>query len=160
VALEPKDRYFVDRKLGCRGHKMFNARDPAYQDEMAGEAERFFAQRFELPEPDNLPDRGWDFKIGGVTIDVKWTDYNDGRLLLKCDSRSRADVYVLVVGKTPQAFRIVGYAYAAKLKASQKDLGHGPVYALDQAQLNPSVRKLIDTLRKLYPDATASNPTQ
>lgn len=83
-----------------------------------------------------------DARLGKLTIDVKQTKYENGRLL--CTTRKRAaeekicDAYVLVTGEVPY-FIIRGW-YPSNLlfkDTNIQDLGHGPTYCKAQYELFP-----------------------
>ena len=102
-------------------------------------AELAFAKHFNIcPDMSIKPvGGGSDGILKGKTIDVKVTSYPDGRLLAHPNKKKDpSDVFVLLVGKMPK-YRIAGYALAEDLihPNNLTDLGHGPVYAMNQSSL-------------------------
>jgi len=76
----------------------------------------------------------------GLTVDVKTTHHENGRLIsIRHKVEKQADLYALVVGRFPR-YRLVGLATAEELFSDEslKDLGHGPTYMLDQDRLSLS----------------------
>jgi hypothetical protein len=89
-----------------------------------------------------------DARIGGMTIDVKTTVRESGRLLATLKKAARAcDVYVLAIGQTLD-YRLAGWAFSDELidEINMMNLGYGWVYALDQSQLHP-IAELIEASR-------------
>ena len=75
----------------------------------------------------------------GRWIDVKATVYTSGRLLAApWKTEDGVDWFVLVIGRFPE-YRIAGAMPAGRLLRPErlKDLGRGPGYAVDQAELVP-----------------------
>jgi hypothetical protein len=111
---------------------------------MAGAAETFVAIIFSvhyIPRTEG-PDDGvdWEMPSDGRTVDVKWAEKEHYRLLCDMNSRTRADIYVLVTGERPESLVFRGWATADELHASilpELRPGQGPVYGLTQAQLHP-----------------------
>lgn len=63
----------------------------------------------EGPSSENRPDGGYDFKVLGISFDVKFTEHKDGRLIFQSIKKFRADAAMLVVpGDSELEFRIVG----------------------------------------------------
>ena len=80
----------------------------------------------------------------GLTIDVKSTQYQNGRLLVAQWKKSKAaDLYILVIGKFPR-YLIAGFAPCAEVFDSSRliNLGRGPGYAVEQTQLH-SISRLF-----------------
>ena len=78
----------------------------------------------------------WTLQLGAV--DVKATTWRNGRLLAQPSKLNleKVDNYALMVGKFP-TYRYVGSATSEELLHPQSitDMGHGPVYALNQSEL-------------------------
>ena len=78
----------------------------------------------------------WTLELGSV--DVKATKWRKGRILAQPSkiNLEKVDNYVLMVGQFP-SYRYVGSASSEELLHPQSitDMGHGPVYALNQSQL-------------------------
>lgn len=80
---------------------------------------------------------GTDARVGSITVDVKATRYEDGRLLATRKKAAFAcDRFVLVVG-TPPNLRVAGWCHADELLDSSNiiNLGHGEGYGLNQVDL-------------------------
>lgn len=82
-----------------------------------------------------------DFILDGETWDVKTTDREYGRLLVrksKAEQGKLSEYYVLVIGAMP-SYRIAGYAHKDEIVEEDNlmDLGYGPTYALPQSKLHP-----------------------
>ena len=79
-----------------------------------------------------------DTKLFGSLWDVKTTDREDGRLLVRPAKigQKACEYYVLVIGKMPN-YRIVGWIHASDLfwPHNLKDLGYGKTYVIEQDQL-------------------------
>jgi len=107
---------------------------------MAGAAEDFACRFFGVYSPkiaDGL-DAGWDLTLrDGRRVDVKWTPRDDGHLLCDMESKSKAEVFLLVVGEDPSDFLIAGWASRDRLFSSVINLGHGDTFGLAQADLAP-----------------------
>jgi len=89
-----------------------------------------------------------DARIGGMTIDVKTTVRESGRLLATLKKASHTcDVYVLAVGQDLN-YRLAGWAFSDELidEINMIDLGRGLVYALDQSALHP-ITELVEASR-------------
>jgi len=89
---------------------------------------------------------GFDAQLHGMSVDVKTTRYENGKLLATLGkSIASADIYVLVVGTIPE-YRIAGWVHGVTLihPRNIRDLGRGPGYALDQHDLLPA-RLLLRT---------------
>ena len=90
------------------------------------------------PELSITPDKGYDTKYNGLTIDVKSTTVESGRLLVRPEKQdSPADWYVLVTGTFPGPYMIRGFMHKNDLFKPDylTDLGHGPTYAVPQSHL-------------------------
>ena len=110
-------------------------------------AEKTVADALGLPLQDYITpgktDPGYDFTTNrGLKIDVKGTDRPNGNLLVPCDSKMTADVYMLViVDKSTECGRIVGWIGSDDvLSAPKKDFGrkeNGEVYFVEASKLRP-----------------------
>jgi hypothetical protein len=145
-------RYERARAAGRR-NKVEPVRDGALQDDMAEAAECFFADRYGLPRPAFTgPDPGWDFIVANrawprcrqLVVDVKWTPYANGWLLVEDSTWEKAisNVFVLVVG-TPGRFRLVGYAWHHQFRGQRFEKGQVPCYGLAQDRLHRNVDMLM-----------------
>jgi hypothetical protein len=132
-------RYDNNRKAGNRDQAINVGPDPRWNDAMAAAAEEYVALALGLAYTGDIdkPDRGWDMAMQGRRIQVKWTKYEDGKLIVSPKQTMAADYYVLVTGPTTDDFRIRGWATAKELKSSTTDLGYGITYALPQERLRP-----------------------
>lgn len=66
-------------------------------------------QQEEAPIVGRGPDAGYDFKVGGITFDVKFTEHENGRLLFQSIRKFKADAAMLVTGtKDPCRMIVVG----------------------------------------------------
>jgi len=77
----------------------------------------------EVPQPITGPDRGWDFEVGGIRVDVKSTFHlgDDVHLLLPIDEELRADLYVLAqIDRRRRRGRLLGWATRAEVKAAKR----------------------------------------
>lgn len=77
-----------------------------------------------------------DMVYNGLTIDVKQTDRENGRLFLPYEKRKFCDWYCLVIGELP-VFTIMGFATLRQLRREENiiDVGYGPTYALGRDKL-------------------------
>lgn len=132
-------RYTKDRKQGVVDRAINVGPDPLLNDAMAAAAEEYVAKALGLPFAGAIdkPDRGWDMSFGGRRVQVKWTQYEHGKLIASPMQTNTADYYVLVTGSTTDEFTIAGWATAKELKSSTTDLGYGITYALGQERLRP-----------------------
>lgn len=132
-------RYENDRRRGIVDKAIHIEGDPRWTDAMAAAAEEFAALALGLRHKGEVhrPDAGWDLSMQGRRIQVKWTRYPDGKLLVHTQQALLADYYVLVTGGTTDTFAIPGWATASELKESVGDLGYGQTYYLTQEQLRP-----------------------
>lgn len=108
-------------------------------DGMIGELA--FGKAFNLwPDLDVRPQSGtYDFlSKQGSKIDVKSTRHKTGKLLVNVKKKpDSADIYVLAVIDGNKV-NIAGYMKTEEIMSDKylTDLGYGPVYAADQANLN------------------------
>jgi len=110
-------------------------------------AEKVVADYLHLPIQDYITpgktDPGYDFVTeNGIKIDVKGTDLVKGNLLVPCDSKMTADVYVfVVVDKSTESGTIIGWALHQEVVAApKKDFGRkdrGAVYFVHTSKLHP-----------------------
>ena len=131
-------RTLVSRAAGITNLKQ--GKQSQHKTEVEGmAAELAFAKAFNIcPDMSIKPVAGGaDGILRGKTVDVKVTSYSGGRLLAHPNKKKApSDVFVLLIGEMPD-YRIAGYAHAADLLHDDNltDLGHGPVYAMDQEKL-------------------------
>ena len=131
-------RTLVNRAAGITNMKQ--GKQSQHKTEVEGmAAELAFAKHFNIcPVMTVKPvSGGSDGILKGKTIDVKVTAYPDGRLLAHPNKKKHpSDIFALLIGEMPN-YRIAGYALAADLihPDNLTDLGHGPVYAMNQSNL-------------------------
>lgn len=140
AAFVAKKRHQSNRQLGVANSKMGDQSDEQTDLEGIG-AEIAFCKLHNV-YPDLDTDGGhpsadaWTLALGAV--DVKATTFTTGRLLARPNKINceKVDHYVLMVGVFP-TYKYVGSATAVDLLHPDQltNLGHGPVYALNQAQL-------------------------
>lgn len=131
-------RYDNNRRRGIKDKAIHIEGDLRLNEALAAAAEEYVAKALGLRHRhDNLgPDRGWDMVMpNGHRVGVKWTHRHDGRLISSPKQTNMADYYVLVTGPDPENFIVQGWATLAELKASLRDLGYGPTYAVNQEDL-------------------------
>jgi hypothetical protein len=83
---------------------------------------------------------GYDCIVNGWRVDVKTTEYRGGKLVASLSKRVEdVDVFALVTGAFPGAYRIAGWAWAVELLQDHTigNLGHGQGYILEQRELEP-----------------------
>lgn len=132
-------RYEINRENSVKNMRMGDQSDAITDLEgIAGEVA--FCLMFNI-----FPDIGMSKYSGGSpdcktrkgnTVDIKTTKYRTGKLLERASSRSKADIYVLMVGELP-TYECVGWIESYKLFKEENlvDLGHGDTYALPQSKL-------------------------
>lgn len=102
----------------------------------------------EMQRPEG--DEGFDFVIGGVTVDVKATDYDDGHLIddtneqkaARQEVKPRADIFVLVyVDWENKCGRVVGWCTREELEAAYNPNFRklGPRLAIPGDELEPGL---------------------
>lgn len=81
-----------------------------------------------------------DNLVEGLRVDVKATDYHNGKLLAAQYKKvGEVDVYVLaIVHVESESVRFPGYAYAVDLLKPERltNLGQGKVYAMTQREIH------------------------
>ena len=85
-------------------------------------------------------DDGVDMWVGDVSIDVKATFHETGRLLFKSHDSFNADLAILVTRtEAEDVMNVVGGVGRAVFlrEAAQADLGRGLCYVMDQIELMP-----------------------
>lgn len=92
------------------------------------------------PDFSEIPNE-WDFKLNGLSLDIKVTKYQNGKLLLpiyKVPYSEAVDGYCLMVGQFPGPFEFRGFMYRSELIAKWRiiSLGHGAVYTAYQHELS------------------------
>lgn len=127
-------------RIGARdlaGDRVPGSRE--WNDMMAGAAEDFacrFFGVFSAKIADGL-DAGWDLALkDGRRVDVKWTPRDDGHLLCDMESKTKAEVFLLVVGEDPNDLLIAGWATREELFSSVINLGYRDTYGLAQDVLH------------------------
>lgn len=137
-------RTVLNRQHG-RTDRIVTPRDARINNVEALAAEVAFARLagaapiFEAIGGGPLPDH--DTTVGGETVDVKWTPYRDGALIMAAESNSRASFLALMVGRWP-TYTYAGATRRAAMIARglQSDLGNGrripkAAYVARQGQL-------------------------
>jgi hypothetical protein len=98
------------------------------------------AMNISPPSPEILlgGDDGWDFKVNGKKIEVKYTFHPNGRLLIHDKSMLKSDYYILLTGDDKE-MRIAGWTDKDTFakKGYLRDLGYGENFVMDQGQLFP-----------------------
>lgn len=85
-------------------------------------------------------DDGVDMFLGDISIDVKSTFHETGKLLFKSLEAFKANCSVLVTASTEEDVMIIaGYIPKKnfKLDAQETDLGHGMCFTMEQIYLRP-----------------------
>ena len=80
----------------------------------------------------------FDCTVGGFSVDVKATQYANGRLLVTMDKiEYPPQYYALVTGVFPGPYTVRGVVAASAVFKPERivDLGYGPAYAVPQDQL-------------------------
>ena len=112
-------RGVVDRYVGPAARKRIN-------DDLAAKAEWFFGYRYGH-EADAISNAYvCDFQASPSCIDVKWTEYADGALVLPETGKDRShfcSAYVLVVGRQPVDFRVAGWAWGHRMEKNYVEKG-------------------------------------
>lgn len=98
-----RDRYERNRERGI-ADRLVTSTSPIHNDAESIAAEVAFSR---LAGVDPLldtdrPHPAYDVVIGGKRVDIKWTQYSTGALILAEFSNSRADVFALMVGTWPR----------------------------------------------------------
>lgn len=132
-------RHTLSRMADLPNEKVANL--PDEQIDLEGmAAEWIFCKALNVyPDLDGGP-RTYDCTYYGKTIDVKSTQREQGRLIVRTDKiADPCDYYVLVTGTFPGPYTIRGVAEAQHVFAPKRltDLGYGPVYAIPQSDLYP-----------------------
>ena len=137
-----KKRYFNNRIEGLIDMKI--GKQSTWQTDYYGIcAEIAFCKLCNLfPDAEIRPQAGtWDCSLPeGHKVDVKSTVYPNGRLLATLKKRAGTSdelIYVLMIGEPPK-FRFAGWAWAGELLREENiiNLGHGPGYGMEQADLH------------------------
>lgn len=137
-----KLRYANARKKGTLDQKKGGQSCEATDREgFAGEL--LFARIFNLyPDLSGVVGDADGVTRSGCTYDVKATVHEDGHLIAGLHKKKKpCDFYVLFIGKFPR-YRIAGFGKRESLlkEAKIKDFGSGPVYAMNQFELEPVKR--------------------
>lgn len=153
-----KARYDRNRREGVKDQKV--GPQSTEQTDLDGIAGEFVVCKFlnlwPDMETDHRPD--WDLVYQEphrgleLTIDVKTTRYQSGKLLAVPGKALKIpDVYCLVIGEMP-TFRIAGFALGEALvnPTTLTDLGHGPTHALSQKALRTWSEILAFTYGTVY----------
>lgn len=130
-------RYQVNRAAKVTNRKMA-PEDQDIETDAVG-AEIALAKALNVyPDLTLTPRRGGsDLTLNGLTIDVKQTAYEDGRLLIEKQKKDDPSaVYVLMTGKLPN-FTCRGFYFAGDVFQDKwlKDLGRGEGYVIPQEAL-------------------------
>lgn len=108
-------------------------------------AEIALAKYFNLWPHEAFTAGGADLRLpGGVTLDVKGTEYEDGHLLATLEKRAKnaADAFVLAIiekGEDSVTVTFPGWMKSEDLLREEMEdyFGHGYVYAASQSDLHP-----------------------
>lgn len=102
---------------------------------------------------------GCDAVKDGWRVDIKSTTLAQGRLILNpAQTNPDIDLYVLALVALPTV-HFVGFATAKELRAERHltNLGHGPVYAMEQRDLRPFKEDLREGADRSKPATVAGN---
>jgi len=120
-----------------------------------------FSKAFNVAIDLSLEPRPFDCIRHDHKCDIKTTDKRSGKLVCSTFDKDDVDIYVLcVVG--PFHVELVGWCYSTDLRCKENitDLGHGPVYAMEQKHLRKFKEDLkherLQTTAQV-PNATATN---
>jgi hypothetical protein len=132
-------RYDNNRRRGIKDRAIHIEGDLRRNEALAAAAEEYIAKALGLRYVGDVagPDKGYDLMMRGRRIQVKWSGTHGNRLISSPTQTTTADYYVLVTGPDPSDFRVPGWATLGELKASTRDLGYGPTYCVEQADLRP-----------------------
>jgi hypothetical protein len=153
ISFTDEDREFARKMVYIREHrkrgelvksqKVAPDRSDEAIDYIGVLAEMAISKALNVPPPEmtNLlgGDGGWDFMVNSNKIEVKYTFYPHGRLLLHNKSKLKADYYVLLTGNDRE-MKIVGWTdndTFSKKGYFDPKIGHGENFVLDQKQLRP-----------------------
>lgn len=143
--LSPADQELVDRISKERQARNERARvrdarigprDSVEYHRMGFAGELAFCRMHDIPpDLDTTPRKGSsDCRLNGESVDVKTTDYIDGRLVVKTTKEAMASAwYALMIMDWP-TFRFIGMVRAADLFKPEylRDHGYGVTYSMDQ----------------------------
>lgn len=132
-------RYDNNRRRGIKDRAIHIEGDLHRHEALAAASEEYIAKALGLHYVGDVrgPDKGYDLTMRTRRIQVKWTASHENRLISSPKQTNVADYYVLVTGPDPSDFRVPGWATLKQLKESVKDLGYGPTYCVEQADLRP-----------------------
>lgn len=133
-------RWQLNRASGIGNQRRDGNRDDDALDSLGVMAERVVAKVFDIDHQHLMGvDDGADLWLDDLSIDVKSTFHESGRLLFKSRESFKADAAVLVCQLTQDTYKVVGYASRQTFldKAREIDLGHGPSWAMEQSELSP-----------------------
>jgi len=145
IELTLHEQFVVKYLAGTRQNKPWNkisAESQLETDLHAVGSEIAFCKRFLLYPDLDVDPRPYDVMLpSGITVDVKHTKFEDGRLL--CERRKRnypTDIYFLVTGTFP-TYTTHGWATKEELMQDFRlhDFGYGPhkiCYGMDQDELH------------------------
>jgi len=133
------ERYKIARSLGIKDGKMGpQSTDATDLEGIAGEIA--FCKIFNLYPDLQIGERlNYDAILSsGVTVDVKTTKYETGRLLAVLGKETHApDAYALMTGVFPGSYTFRGFMWSKDLLINERigDLGHGYGYMANQSML-------------------------
>lgn len=134
-------RWQLARASNIANQRKDQGRNDDDLDLLGIKAEMCVAKIFEIDHnPFQLGvDSGKDLWLGDISIDVKSTFYNNGKLLFKNIDSFKADCSVLVCQQSHDTFNVVGFCSRKQFKKNSTlmDLGHGVGCVLEQDQLYP-----------------------
>jgi hypothetical protein len=121
-------RFDTGRRLGYRDESISDM-DGRHRDYMAAQAEEWVMgwlnHEAQLVAGHLRRDDGWDIEFRGQRIDVKWTGWEPGgkwktptyvHLVVPEWKPRRSDVYVLVIGSSPDRFDLYDWASGWEMK--------------------------------------------
>jgi hypothetical protein len=134
-----KNRYDIKRKHNVIDRAVDKSRNGSELDKDGIHAELAIEDLFGVPmqrQPSLSGDPGWDFIIGGMTIDVKGTKHQNGNLIYKNLFQFKADRAIFCIINLP-IIKVIGYVDKEIFlkKAVLTDLGHGLTYKLNKYEL-------------------------
>ena len=94
---------------------------------------------------EKVPDH--DLKINNITIDVKATKYQSGKLIAATHKKEKAcDYYMLMIGSFPE-YRCAGFCKKEDILNDNTitNLGWGELHAVEQISLQPLEDFLYET---------------
>ena len=135
-----RERGIVDNKKGPQTN---------YSTDLEGVGSEMVAAKLLNLWPDlqieKVPDH--DLKINNITIDVKATKYQSGKLIAATHKKEKAcDYYMLMIGSFPE-YRCAGFCKKEDILNDNTitNLGWGELHAVEQSSLQPLEEFLYET---------------